>query len=86
MGSPLTLRLDDDTRGRIDAIAKRRRLSTSEAVRRAIEVWIGQEEAGGSPYEGIADLIGVVRGGNARRSANAGKQLSELLKNRSRRR
>jgi predicted transcriptional regulator len=37
MPSPLTLRLDPKTRRRIERIARRKQLSTSEVVRQAID-------------------------------------------------
>src|SRR6267378_4435754 len=73
MASPLTLRLDEMTRQRIARIARRKRLSTSEVIRRAIEAWADRQEPIGSPYEALADLIGVVRGGNPKRSEQTGR-------------
>ncbi len=80
MASPLTLRLDDKTRKRIARIARRRQVSTSEVVREAIEAWAERHEPVTSPYEAMADLIGVVRGGNPKRSAQTGRRFSKLLK------
>jgi Arc/MetJ-type ribon-helix-helix transcriptional regulator len=86
MASPLTLRLDEKTRKRIARIARRKRLSTSEVVRQAIEAWAERQEPIASPYEAMADLIGVVHGGNPKRSVNPGRSFAKLLKQRRRRR
>jgi Arc/MetJ-type ribon-helix-helix transcriptional regulator len=59
MASPLTLRLDEKTRKRIARIARRKRLSASEVVRQAIELWAERQEPVTSPYEAVRDLIGV---------------------------
>jgi Arc/MetJ-type ribon-helix-helix transcriptional regulator len=56
MASPLTLRLDEKTRKRI---ARRKRLSASEVVRQAIELWAERQEPVTSPYEAVRDLIEV---------------------------
>jgi predicted DNA-binding protein len=86
MASPLTLRLDPKTRQRIERIARRKQLSKSEVVRQAIEAWADRQDPVSSPYEMLADLIGVVRGGKSDRSAQAGRRFAELLKNRRSRR
>ena len=44
MASPLTLRLDEKTRQRIARIAARKRLSTSEFIRQAIEAWTAHQD------------------------------------------
>jgi len=85
MASPLTLRLDEKTRKRIARIARRKQVSTSEVVRRAIEAWADQHEPVASPYEAIKDLIGVVHG-NPRGSVRTGRRFTKLLKRRRSRR
>ena len=82
MASPLTLRLDAKTRQRLERIARRKRLSTSEVVRQAIEAWADRQEPITSPYEVVADLIGIVRGGKADRSEQTGRRFAKLLKGR----
>ena len=82
MASPLTLRLDEKTRKRIARIARRKQLSTSEAVREAIEAWVNRHEPVSSPYEVVKDLLGVVRGGNAKGSEQTGRRFTKLLKGR----
>ena len=82
MPSPLTLRLDPKTRQRIARLARRQRLSTSEVVRQAIAAWADRQEPLASPYAAMQDLIGVVRGGDPKRSEQTGRKFRELLKKR----
>jgi Arc/MetJ-type ribon-helix-helix transcriptional regulator len=82
MSSPLTLRLERKTRQRIARIASRKRISTSEVIRQAIEAWVERQEPIAAPYEAMADLIGVVNGGKVGRSAATGRRFRELLKSR----
>jgi predicted DNA-binding protein len=82
MPSPVTVRVDKKTRERIVRIACRKQLSASEVIRQAIETWIEEQEPTGSPYEMVSDLIGIVRGGNRKRSAEAGGQFAAQLKSR----
>jgi len=82
MESLVTLRLDEKTREHIARAAKRKGVSASAVIRQAIASWMERERAG-APYEQLADLIGVVRGGNPKRSVQTGRQLSKLLKKRS---
>jgi predicted DNA-binding protein len=86
MASPLTLRLDPKTRQRLVRIARRKGLTTSEVIRHAIAAWTDQEEPVSSPYEAMADLIGVVHGGNRKRSTQTGRAFTKLLKSRRTRR
>jgi hypothetical protein len=86
MASPLTLRLDEKTRKRIARIARRKQVSTSEVVRQAIEAWAERHEPVASPYEAVMDLLGVVRGGNPKRSVQTGRRFARLLKGRKARR
>ena len=85
MTSLLTLRLEQKTRRRIARIASRRRISTSEVIREAIEAWVERQEPVAAPYEAMADLIGVVNGGKPRRSAETGRRFREVLKSRRKR-
>ena len=82
MASPVTLRLDEETRQRIAHIARRRRVSASHLIREAIEAYVKRQESTGSPYEAVADLIGVVRGGDPKRSTGMGRRFTALLKHR----
>lgn len=80
MPSPLTLRLERKTRQRIARIASRRQISTSEVIRQAIEAWVERQEPIAAPYEAMADLLGVVKGGNPHRSKETGRRFREILK------
>ena len=82
MPSPLTLRLDPKTRQRIARLARRQRLSTSEVIRQAIAAWADRQEPVTSPYDAMRDLIGIVRGGDPKRSEQAGSRFTALLKKR----
>jgi len=84
MASPLTLRLDEKTRQRIARLARRKDLSTSEVIREAIAAWADLQEPVTRPYDAIKDLIGVVRGGNPKRSEETGRRFTALLKERGR--
>ena len=86
MASPLTLRLDAKTRQRLERIARRKQLSKSKVVRQAIDAWAERQEPVTSPYEMLADLVGVVRGGKSNRSAQTGRRFAALLKSRRSRR
>jgi Ribbon-helix-helix protein, copG family len=77
MPSPVTLRVDKETRLRIARIARRKQMSASEVIRQAIETWIEEQEPAGSPYEMVSDLIGIVHG-----PAGAGRQFAALIKSR----
>ena len=81
MASPITLRLDPDLRRRVERIAKRKRCSTSVALREAISAWVENEDSTGSVYDQIKDLIGCVSGGDPGRST---RRLSDVLKARNR--
>ena len=81
MDSPVTLRLDKETRERIARIARQQRISASDVIRKAIDAWIDAYEADVRPYDRARDLIGVVRGRNPKRSVQTGRQFTRLLKN-----
>lgn len=80
--APLTVRLGADARKRVARLASRKGLSVSEVVRQAIERWADEEEATGAPYHTVADLIGVVHGGDPGRSTATGRRLAQLLADR----
>lgn len=84
--SPVTLRLKKETRLKIARIARRRRVSSSHVIREAIEALVERTEAATSPYDSIAELVGVVDGGDPRRSQDMGRRFTEMLKARHRRR
>ena len=82
MASPLTFRLDSETRRRIARLARHKRMSTSEVIRQAVAAWADREEPVTSPYEAMRDLIGVVHGGDPGRSESTGRRFAALLKER----
>ena len=84
MTLPLTVRLDPKNSQRLIRIARRERLSLSEIARQAIEAWMDRHEPITSPYEVVADLIGIVRSGKARGSSKTGRGFEKLLKGRRR--
>jgi predicted transcriptional regulator len=85
MASPVTLRLDEETRQRIARMARRRGVSASQVIREAIRDWVEREEAT-VPYDAIADLVAIVRGGNPHRSSATGRGFRQLLERRGSRR
>ena len=82
MESPVTLRLDKETRQQIARIAREKQVSASEVIREAIEAWVEEHEATSTPYDSISDLLGVMHGGNPKRSTETGRQFKKLLKSR----
>jgi hypothetical protein len=82
MASPITVRLDPETRRRVTRIARRKKLSTSEVVRQALQAWADREEPVVYPYELMKDLIGIVHGGDPHRSQDIGRKFTKALKER----
>jgi predicted DNA-binding protein len=82
MTAPVTLRLDGKMRKRLARIARRKRQSTSQIIREAIEAWVERQEVVSSPYEIVADLIGSVHGGHPERSTDTGRRFMRILKDR----
>ena len=80
----MTLRLKEETRRKVARIARRKRVTPSQVMRDAIEALVEQAEPAATPYESMADLIGVVDGGDPRRSAGMGRRFGELLRRRRR--
>lgn len=58
----MTIRLDTAVRSRLRAVAARRGLSPSAALRLALDAWLAAEDtrAERRPYEELADLLGRV--------------------------
>lgn len=75
------LRIDAQIRARVARAAKRRGLSSSEAMREAIEAWVKQEEAALTPFERIEDLIGSFDGPGGL-STGGGRRVAEDLNSR----
>jgi len=80
MASPITLRLDPDTRRRVTRLARERRTTSSQILREAIVTFVEKEESAITPYEAIKDLIGSVHGGDPARSTDMGRKFTQLLK------
>ena len=78
----VTLRLDQETRERVARIARRKRLSSSGVIRDAIAAWLEEHDDASSPYERMADLLGVVHGRNPKRSSGTGRRFTKLLSTR----
>jgi hypothetical protein len=78
MKAPFKLRLDAKTRRKIAQVARRIRVTKSEVIRRAVHSWAKLIDSSDSPYEMIADLIGVVKGRNPQRSEKSGKQFRKI--------
>jgi Arc/MetJ-type ribon-helix-helix transcriptional regulator len=85
MEAPVTIRLDSKTRRKIARIAERRRISKSEVIRRALNSWPEFQESERLPYEAMTDFIGVLNGGDPKRSENAGHKFAAFLKRKRRR-
>lgn len=79
MESPVTLRLDRKTRRQIASVARRKGISKSEVIRRALSSWSDLEQPSDSPYFLLKDLLGTVKGGDPRRSEKSGKKFRELV-------
>jgi predicted DNA-binding protein len=82
VAAPISLRLDQETRRRVERIARRKKVPPSHVLREAVTRWIEHEEESISPYDSIQDLIGVAGGGVATLSANTGRRFTELLQTR----
>jgi predicted DNA-binding protein len=72
--------LDPELRRRVERIARRKRCTTSAALREAIANWVEREEHPGSFYDAIKDLAGAAHGGDPKLSENTGRKFTELLK------
>ena len=79
MASPVTLRLDQELRRRVERIAKRKKCATSAVLREAIQVFVEKEETALTPYELVKDIIGSVQGGDPKLSENMGRKFTEML-------
>ena len=79
---PTSIRLDPDTDQALEELARRRSLTKSEVVRRAIRDLLDRERL--SPYERATDLIGSVTGGPPDLSESTGTRFRRLLEERKR--
>ena len=84
MASPVSFRLGRETQQRLARIARRKKLSPSALMRKAIEELIEREDAGPTLYDQMKEFIGVVHGGDPHRSTDIGKKFAKMLKERRR--
>jgi len=84
MAKIFTIRLDPAVRKRIERIARRKKLTSSEAARQALVAWAEREESVPTLYERLKPYIGVVRGGDPTRSTWSSRKIAKLLKERRR--
>jgi len=80
MSSPVSLRLDDETRRSVARIARRKGTTPSTILREVIKTWVKQEEELETPYHALRDLIGVVHGNDPRRSENGGSRVDKAFR------
>jgi predicted DNA-binding protein len=73
MASPVSLRLDKETRRRVAQVARLRSIPPSQVMREAIMTTVAERPAP-TPYELMADLIGTARGGDRKRSEGIGRK------------
>lgn len=79
MAEAMAVRLDAHTRERLARAARRRRTTTSEVVRQAVEVWLERDSERSRPAGLMSDLVGCVRGGDPGRSAGGGARVAREL-------
>jgi predicted DNA-binding protein len=82
MAEAMAVRLDTHTRERLARAARRRRTTTSEVVRQAVEAWLERDGDRSRPASLMADLVGCVRGGDPGRSAGGGARVARDLRER----
>lgn len=75
----MTIRIDDRTRARVARAARRSGRTASEAIRKLIDTWLDKEDADGTPFERVADLIGSVEGPEDL-SEGGGRRVADRLK------
>ena len=79
MGEAMAVRFNTELRQKLLMAAERRRISASEAVREAVEIWLEREADQASPAALMVDLIGCVHGGDPERSAGGGARVARDL-------
>ncbi len=80
----MTVRLDRPIRLRLTAAARRRGRTPSDLARAALTAWLDAQDgqAGASPYEALADLIGSVRGADKARSQRGARAIAAEIRSR----
>ena len=84
---PVSVRLDHKTEDAIDRLAKKTGRTKSDVIREAIDLFVRPKSTtrpSKRPYDKIAHLIGVVRGGPSDLSERTGEKFSKLLIERTR--
>lgn len=78
---PISVRLDEDTRRILNRLARQRRLSQSEVVRRGIRLLAENEprEDTANPYETLRHLVGRIHGGPDDLSEQTGRGFRRIL-------
>jgi hypothetical protein len=79
----LTVRLTVRDERALSAVAKRKRLSRSQVVREALAQYAATDQnadAGRSPFDAWADVIGIVRLGIRNPAATTGEQFTDMLR------
>jgi Arc/MetJ-type ribon-helix-helix transcriptional regulator len=84
----ITVRLDPDTRRKLDKLTRARRVSRSEVVRRAIQEMAKENPAteGSNAYDRIKHLAGSVRGLPPNLSERTGDKFYKIVMEKHRRR
>lgn len=80
MASLISVRVDPRTRQRFRRLARRKRVSTSHAIRQAINDWMERQETEEPFSDKAARLIGIVHGGDPKRSTDGGRKFAAFLK------
>lgn len=81
----LSVRLDPRTEQLVEWLARKRGQTKSEVIRDALGMLVGEEKGingRGLPYEGVAHLMGCVRGGPPDLSVRTGEKFRKLLSER----
>lgn len=84
----ITVRLDPDTRRKLDKLTRAHRVTRSELVRRAIQGMARQDPATEKidVYERMKDHIGKFRSGRSDLSQNTGEKFQQIVLEKHRRR
>ena len=84
---PTSVRLDPRSEALVRRLARAKRLSKSEVIREAIRQFADElpEEGDAGPFQAMADLIGVARGGPRDLSRRSSAAFRERLRAKHRR-
>ena len=77
----ISVRLDTETEGQLNRIARQRGVSKSDVIREAIKLLANGENGQKAfrPYDALAHLIGNVEGGPRDLSEQTGQKFHEIL-------